>query len=101
MGHFKVNRKDLFFILKEQLNYSSLCSFDRYKELDEKMLDMVVSEAINVAIEVVDPLQEIGEQWGARLENGKVLAPPEFRETFKHFGRDGWIALSRDLEYRG
>ncbi len=101
MGHFKVNRQDLFFILKEQLNYSSLCSLDRYRELNEKMLDMVVSEAINVAIGVVDPLQEIGEKWGARLENGKVLLPPEFKEAFKHFGRDGWIALSRDLEYGG
>ena len=101
MGNFKINRQDLFFILKEQLNYSSLCSLDRYKEIDEKMMDMVVTEAISVATGIVDPLQEIGEESPPRLENGKVICPPEFREAFKHFGEDGWVAISRDLEYGG
>ena len=31
MGHFKVNQKDIFFILKEQLNYGHLCTLDRYR----------------------------------------------------------------------
>jgi alkylation response protein AidB-like acyl-CoA dehydrogenase len=101
MGHFKVNQKDIFFILKDQLNYSSLCSLDRYKDLNEKMLDLVVAEAINLARGVVDPLQEIGEKWGVEFENGKVSCPPEFRKAFNQFGRDGWIAAARDLEYGG
>lgn len=65
------------------------------------MLDMVVTEAVNLAIGVVDPLQEIGEKWGAKFENGTVSCPPEFRRAFEKFGRDGWIATSRDLEYGG
>ncbi|MBK5099804.1 MAG: acyl-CoA dehydrogenase [Desulfobacteraceae bacterium] len=101
MAHFKVNQRDIFFILKEQLNYSSLCSLDRYKDLNEKMLDMVVSEAINLARGVVDPLQEIGEKWGVKFEDGKVSCPPEFRKAFKQFGQDGWIAAARGLEYGG
>ena len=36
MGHFKVNQKDIFFILKEQLQYGTLVTLDRYKELSEK-----------------------------------------------------------------
>ncbi|MBA4395147.1 MAG: hypothetical protein C0407_16480, partial [Desulfobacca sp.] len=44
MGHFKINEKDIFFILKDQLNYGSLCELPRYKELDEETLDMLVTE---------------------------------------------------------
>ena len=49
MSHFKVNEKDLFFILKNQLNYGSLCQLDRYRELDEDTLDLLVKEALKFA----------------------------------------------------
>ena len=99
--HYKVNRNDLFFILKNQLNYGSLCSLQRYKGLKEEMLDMVVTEAITLAKGVVDPLQEIGERWGVKFEKGKVSCPPEFKKAFRQFGEDGWIGLSRDTTYGG
>jgi alkylation response protein AidB-like acyl-CoA dehydrogenase len=99
--HFKVNRNDIFFILKNQLNYGALCSLERYKGLKEEMLDMVVSEAITLAKEVLAPLQEIGEKWGVKFDRGKVYCPPEFKKVFKQFGDDGWIGLSRDTTYGG
>lgn len=61
MGHFRLNEKDVFFILKEQLNYSSLCELDRYRELDGETLDMLVTEAVKFAKAEIEPLQEIGE----------------------------------------
>jgi len=101
MEYFKVNQKDIFFILKDQLNYGSLCALNRYKDLNEKTLDLLVKEAISFAKGVVDPLQEIGEKWGVRFEDGTVSCPPEFKTAFKQYGRDGWIAAARDLEYGG
>ena len=101
MGYFKVNQKDIFFILKDQLNYGSLCALSRYKDLNEKTLDLLVKEAISLAKGVVDPLQEIGEKWGVKFEDGTVSCPPEFRTAFRQYGRDGWIAAARDLEYGG
>jgi len=101
MGHFKVNEKDLFFILKDQLNYGRLCRLERYRELDEATLDMLVSEASKFARRQVAPLQEIGEKWGVVFKNGRVHCAPEFRETFKMYGEKGWTAAARDLEYGG
>ena len=101
MAHFKVNQKDIFFILRDQLNYGSLCSLKRYKGLNEKALDMLVTEAVNFAKGMVDPLQEIGESQGAVHENGQVTLPSEFREVFRKYGEDGWIAATRDMEYGG
>ncbi len=73
MADFKVNPKDIFFILKDQLNYGSLCALDRYRDLNEKALDMLVGEAIQFAKGVVDPLREIGAAYGLRFEDCKVL----------------------------
>ncbi len=101
MGHFKINEKDLYFILKDQLNYGSLCSLSRYAELDEETLDMLVQEAIKFALGVVEPLQDIGERWGVVFEDGQVRCPPEFREAFKVYGENGWTAAARDPEYGG
>ena len=101
MPHFKVNQKDIFFILKEQLNYGSLCSLERYEGLNEKTLDMLVTEAISFARGALDPLQDIGEKWGVKFENGKVSCAPEFRKVFRQYGQDGWIAAARDPEYGG
>ena len=101
MGHFRLNEKDVFFILKEQLNYGSLCELDRYRELDEDTLDMLVTEAVKFAKAEIEPLQEIGEQWGVVFEEGQVRCAPEFREAFKIYGANGWIAAARDPEYGG
>ncbi|MFH0997623.1 MAG: acyl-CoA dehydrogenase [Pseudomonadota bacterium] len=101
MGHFKVNQKDIFFILKEQLNYGHLCTLDRYKDLNEKTLDLMVSEAISFARGVLDPLNEIGETRGLTFDKGKVSCPPEFKKAFRQYGADGWTAAARDAEYGG
>jgi alkylation response protein AidB-like acyl-CoA dehydrogenase len=101
MSHFKVNEKDLFFILKNQLNYGSLCRLDRYRELDEETLDLLVKEALKFARTEIAPLQEIGEKWGVVLENGAVRCAPEFQTAFRLYGENGWTAAARDPEYGG
>jgi len=101
MSHFKVNEKDLFFILKNQLNYGSLCRLDRYREIDEETLDLLVNEAVKFARTEIAPLQDIGEKWGVVLENGEVRCAPEFQAVFRLYGENGWTAAARDPEYGG
>lgn len=101
MAHFKVNTKDLFFILKNQLNYGRLCELERYRELNEKALELLVNEAVSFAKGVVDPLNEIGEEHGVKLENDEVCCAPEFKDAFLQYGRDGWTAAARDEAYGG
>jgi hypothetical protein len=101
MSHFKINQKDLFFILKEYLNYGQLCEFEKYGDLNEKTLDMLVTEAISFAKGVLSPLNEIGEEWGVIFDNGRVSNPPEFKKAFEQYGRDGWTAAARSPRFGG
>jgi 3-(methylthio)propanoyl-CoA dehydrogenase len=101
MSHFKVNEGDLFFILKNQLHYGDLCKLERYRELDEETLDLLVKEALKFARTEIAPLQEIGEKWGVVLEDGQVRCAPEFRAAFRLYGENGWTAAARDPEYGG
>jgi len=101
MGHYKIHPKDVFFILKEQLNYGRLCCLERYRWLEEKTLDLLVNEAIRFSKGVVDPLNAIGETEGVHMDKDRVICPPAFRNAFHELGHQGWIAVSRDPEYGG
>lgn len=101
MPHYKINEKDPLFILKDQLHYGSLCRLERYRDLDEDTLDMTVQEAIKFAKGVIDPLQEIGEHWGIQIENNQVRCAPEYKEAFRLYGENGWIAASRGPRFGG
>jgi alkylation response protein AidB-like acyl-CoA dehydrogenase len=101
MGHFKVNPRDLLFILKEQLGYGTVCRLPRYEGLTEAALDLLVKEAVEFARGVLDPLNAIGETAGPKFEGGRVTCAPEFRAAFNKYGQDGWTAAARDTEYGG
>lgn len=101
MSHFRVNERDIYFILKEQLGYDSLCKLDRYRDLDVETLDMVVSEAVKFAKGVVAPLQEAGDRHGVIYAEGRVRCAPGFREAFSLCGENGWIAATSDPEHGG
>jgi alkylation response protein AidB-like acyl-CoA dehydrogenase len=101
MSHFRVNERDISFILKEQLHYSDLCKLPRYRDLDEETLDMLVAEAVKFAGGVVGPLQESGDKHGVVLSEGTVSCAPGFKEAFGLFGENGWIAATSDIENGG
>lgn len=101
MSSFKINQRDLFFILRDQLHYGTLCDLKRYKNLNEKALDLLVTEAINFAKGVIAPLNQIGEEQVPRFNNGEVSCPTEFCDAFRRYGQDGWTAAARDAKYGG
>ncbi len=101
MTHFKVSERDIYFILNEQLNYGDLCKLPRFRELDVETLDMLVAEAVKFAGGVVGPLQEVGDKHGCTLGASNVCCAPGYRDAFRLYGENGWIAPTSDAEYGG
>ena len=98
---FQIDSRDVFFILKEQLDYGRLCSLASYGELNEKVLDLLVAEAIRFAKGILDPLNAVAEESPLQYENRTVHCPEAFKEAFRRYGEDGWIAAVGDPAFGG
>lgn len=101
MTDFKIDTKDVFYILKEQLHYGTLCNLAPFEDLNEKTLDLLVNEAIHFAKGVLDPLNRIADEIPLVFENGEVRCPAKFKEAFRQYGEDGWISGICDPAYGG
>jgi alkylation response protein AidB-like acyl-CoA dehydrogenase len=72
-----------------------------FAELDEDTVSAVLEAAGAFTEEQLAPLNRIGDQVGARYENGKVTAAPGFPDAYQAFVAGGWNSLSADPEYGG
>ncbi len=95
------DRRDIDFVLHEMLFVSELSQHDRYADFNRKTIDMIVSEARNLAVKEVLPTQKIGDEEGCKLENGEVIIPEAFRRPYELFCEGEWIAMCDDPEYGG
>jgi hypothetical protein len=95
------DRRDVDFVLHEQLNVGALSKHDKYLEFNKKTVDLIVSEARNLAIKEILPTLKQGDEEGCRLENGEVIVPESFRRAFDLFNEGEWLAMTEDPEWGG
>jgi len=79
MAQIIADRRDVDFVLHEQLNVGALSEHKRYAEFNEKTVDLIVSEARNLAIKEIYPTFKEGDEQGCRFENGEVFVPESFK----------------------
>ena len=74
-------------------------------EVDEDLVQQVLTEAGKFVAEVVAPLNRDGYEIGCRHElkdgSGHVTTPPGFRDAYQAFWQAGWPALSAASEHGG
>jgi 3-(methylthio)propanoyl-CoA dehydrogenase len=96
---FKYDLRDLKFILKEWLPSEEVFACDRFKEnfsIDD--VDMLLNEGYKVSKEIVNPINAPGDKIGAKLEGGKVTAPPGFKEAYQFLQQNGWGSSSECIK---
>jgi hypothetical protein len=69
MPQLIADRRDVDFVLHEQLGLFEHKSFN---EFNKKVIDLIVSEARNLAIKEILPTFKDGDEKGCRFENGRV-----------------------------
>jgi len=97
MAQLIADRRDVDFVLHEQLG---VVKHEQFEEFNKKMVDMIVTEARNLAIKEFLPTQKDGDD-GCRFENGKVSVPESFHRIYKLFTEGEWLAMSDDPELGG
>ena len=95
------DRRDVDFVLYEQLGIDSLTKYERYADMNRKMFDMVITEARNFALKEVLPVAEEGDKQGLRFENNQVTVPECFHRPYKLLCEGEWIAVADDPEVGG
>lgn len=101
MAQLIADRRDIDFVLYEQMEIELLVKAKEYREFNRKMFDMVISEARNFGIKEILPTFTEGDREGARFENGMVKVPQCFHRPHKLFLEGEWTAMTEDPELGG
>ena len=101
MAQVIADRRDVDFVLHEQLNVGALSEHEKYAEFNKKTVDLIISEARNLAIKEILPTFKEGDEQGCRLENGQVSVPESFKRAYDLFVEGEWLAMPEDPEYGG
>jgi alkylation response protein AidB-like acyl-CoA dehydrogenase len=101
MAQLLSDRRDMDFVLYEQLKIEDLVKTEKYSDLNRKMFDMVISEARNLGIKEIYPTYKEGDRVGVKFENGKVIVPECFHRPYALFVEGEWIAMAEDPEVGG
>ena len=101
MAQVIADRRDIDFVLYEQLDTEALVKHPRYAEFNKKTFDLLVNEARNFAVKEILPMLADSDKNGARFENGRVITPDAYKKAYKNFCQGEWIAMSEDPEVGG
>ena len=95
------DRRDIDFVLHELLEVDALSAHARYAEFNKKTIDLIISEARNLAVKELLPIRVDGDREGARFDNGRVTVPESFHKAWALFKEGEWVALSDDPKWGG
>ncbi len=102
MAQLISDRREVDFLLHELLNAGSLAEkSDSFAEFNKKTIDLIVSEARNLALKEILPTQQEGDQQGCTLTDGNVTTPDSFKRLYELFNEGEWLAMTEAPEWGG
>ncbi len=101
MAQFISDRRDVDFVLHELLEIEKLSENEAFADFNRKTIDMVITEARNLAIKELLPTQQPGDREGCRFENGEVKVPESFHRAYELYRRGEWVSMAESPEWGG
>jgi alkylation response protein AidB-like acyl-CoA dehydrogenase len=98
---FRAPVRDLAFSLKHAAGFEALTATKAFADVDRDTLDAVLRGAGEMTEGVLAPLNRVGDQVGARFENGQVIAAPGFADAYRSYREGGWTGLAAAPEHGG
>ena len=101
MAQSIADRRDQDFVLHEMFSVSDLAEHELFEDFNKKTMDMVVSEARNLAVKELLPTNKDGDEQGCSLDNGVVTVPESFHKAYKLYCEGEWLAMCDDPDFGG
>ena len=101
MSVYRYPYKDAEFILNELVGFDALCADAGLDEVNQELATAVIEEANRLAVEVIAPLNEVGDKEGASLEDDGVHETPGFKDAYWQYVESGWAGLGFPEDFGG
>ena len=101
MAQLISDRRDVDFVLHEQLKVSDLCKHPRFSDLNKKAIDMIITEASQLAVKEILPTMKIGDEEGVEFNKGTVTIPEAFHRAYRLFREGEWMSMTNDPDWGG
>ncbi|HEX3666661.1 MAG TPA: acyl-CoA dehydrogenase C-terminal domain-containing protein [Rhizomicrobium sp.] len=101
MPVYRAPLEDYRFLLHEFFEVEKQTDLPRFNELTADVIDDVLANAGKICEEVLQPLNQAGDEEGCHYENGVVRTPKGFKEAYKSFTGGGWSGLGAAAEFGG
>lgn len=101
MAQYIADRRDIDFVLYEQMHVENLSEHENFSEFNRRTVEMIVKEARNLAIKEILPTQQLGDQEGCEFNKGKVTVPESFHKPYQLIKEGEWVALTEDPDWGG
>ena len=95
------DRRDVDFLLHEVLRVEEMSEYEKFEEFNKKTIDLIISEARNLALKEILPTQVIGDRQGVHFENGVVTVPDEFKKVYETYREGEWVAMTESIDWGG
>ena len=100
MAQLISDRRDIDFVLHEQLEVANLTKTEKFSEFGKKTIDLIISEARNLAVKEMLPLQKPSDE-GCKFANGEVKVPEGFHKAMEAYNEGEWLAMTDDPQWGG
>src|ERR1700744_6245732 len=101
MPIYRAPVEDYRFLLNEVLELEKHRDLPGFAELSPELVDDILSNAGKFCEEVLQPLNQPGDEEGCHFENGLVTTPKGFRDAYKAYCEAGWGGLGAPEEFGG
>lgn len=93
MPTYRAPLQEMRFVLYELLDIEKHKDLPQFGQLTPEFVDDVLAAGGKFCEEVLQPLNQSGDEEGCTFENGVVLTPKGFKEAYKAYCEAGWNRL--------
>src|SRR3954464_7657518 len=101
MPIYRAPVEDYPFLFNEALELEKHRDLPGFADLSADLADDILTNVGKFCEEVMQPLNQPGDEEGCRFENGTVRTPKGFKDAYKAYAEAGWSGLSAPPEFGG
>jgi alkylation response protein AidB-like acyl-CoA dehydrogenase len=101
MPFYRAPLDDYRFLLNEFFGIDKQRDLPQFGDLTADLLEDILTNAAKFCEQVLQPLNQTGDEEGCTFENGVVRTPKGFKDAYKAYSEAGWGALGVPTDWGG